>query len=81
MAGLLYVYAPYHLLDIYVRAAYAEFMLMLWFPWVFLAFDRLIDLGLHIAVFKAGDDFPFPDHAALGHPKDNVLQPLCHFRR
>lgn len=46
VAGLLYVYAPYHLLDIYVRAAYAEFMLMLWFPWVFLAFDRLIDLGL-----------------------------------
>ncbi len=46
VAGLLYVYAPYHLLDIYVRAAYAEFMLMLWFPWVFLAFDRLIDQGL-----------------------------------
>ncbi len=42
VAGLLYVYAPYHLVDIYVRAAFAETMLMAWLPWVFLAFDRLI---------------------------------------
>jgi hypothetical protein len=45
VAGLLYTYAPYHLLDIYVRAAFAETMLMAWFPWVFLAFDRLISRG------------------------------------
>lgn len=44
-AGLLYVYAPYHLLDIYVRAAFAETMLMAWLPWAFLAFDRLIGRG------------------------------------
>ncbi len=42
IAGLLYVYAPYHLLDIYVRAALAETMLIGWLPWVFWAFDRLI---------------------------------------
>jgi hypothetical protein len=42
VAGLLYVYAPYHLLDIYVRAALAETMLIGWLPWVFWAFDRLI---------------------------------------
>lgn len=42
IAGLLYVYAPYHLLDIYVRAALAESMLIGWLPWVFWAFDRLI---------------------------------------
>jgi hypothetical protein len=42
IAGLLYVYAPYHLLDIYVRAALAETMLMAWLPWTFWAFDRLI---------------------------------------
>lgn len=42
IAGLLYVYTPYHLLDIYVRAALAETMLIGWLPWVFLAFDRLI---------------------------------------
>jgi hypothetical protein len=45
LAGLLYVYAPYHLLDIYVRAALAETMLMGVLPWVFWAFDRLIAGG------------------------------------
>ncbi|HXF62268.1 MAG TPA: hypothetical protein VNK95_11670, partial [Caldilineaceae bacterium] len=44
-AGLLYSYAPYHLLDMYVRAAFAETWMMAWFPWVFLAFDRLIAQG------------------------------------
>ena len=44
-AGLLYVYAPYHLLDIYVRGALAEFFMLSWFPWVFWAFDRLIREG------------------------------------
>jgi len=39
---LLYIFIPYHLLDMYVRAAFAETTLMAWFPWVFLAFDRLI---------------------------------------
>ncbi|MFZ2487546.1 MAG: hypothetical protein WAZ19_05445 [Anaerolineae bacterium] len=43
IGGLLYVYAPYHLLTIYVRAALAEFSAMAWFPWVLLAFDRLFD--------------------------------------
>lgn len=43
IAGLLYTYAPYHLLNIYVRAALAEFWAMVWFPWVLLAFDRLIE--------------------------------------
>lgn len=43
VAGLLYTYAPYHLLNIYVRAALAEFWAMVWFPWVLLAFDRLIE--------------------------------------
>ncbi len=46
IAGLLYTYAPYHLVDIYVRAALAETLLMAWFPWVFLAFDRLIAYGM-----------------------------------
>ncbi len=45
LAALLYIYAPYHLLDIYVRAALAETMLLAWLPWVFLAFDRLITKG------------------------------------
>ncbi len=41
VGGLLYVYAPYHLLNIYVRAAYAEFSALAWFPWVLLAFDAV----------------------------------------
>ncbi|MCL4830962.1 MAG: hypothetical protein KJZ86_00940 [Caldilineaceae bacterium] len=45
IAALLYIFIPYHLLDIYVRAALAETTLMAWFPWVILAFDRLIVRG------------------------------------
>jgi hypothetical protein len=44
-AGLLYVYFPYHLVDIYVRAALNDSLLLGWFPWVVLAFDRLIEQG------------------------------------
>ena len=43
VGGLIYVYAPYHLLTIYVRAALAEFVAMAWFPWVLLAFSDLVD--------------------------------------
>lgn len=46
VAALLYIYLPYRFLDIYVRGAYAEFMVMAWIPWVFLAFDRLLQRGL-----------------------------------
>jgi len=42
IAALLYIFIPYHLLDMYVRAALAETTLIAWFPWVFLAFERLI---------------------------------------
>jgi hypothetical protein len=45
-AGLLFTFAPYHLLDMYVRAALAETLSLAWFPWVFLAFDRLIVRGV-----------------------------------
>jgi hypothetical protein len=49
VGGLLYVYAPYHLLTIYVRAAFAEFSAMAWFPWVLLAFDRVVSPSPHAA--------------------------------
>ncbi|HRW09344.1 MAG TPA: hypothetical protein P5121_29790 [Caldilineaceae bacterium] len=45
IAALLYVFVPYHLVDIYVRAALNDTLLMGWFPWVFLAFDRLLIAG------------------------------------
>ena len=41
VAGLAYTYAPYHLVQIYVRAALAEFAALAWFPWVLLALLRL----------------------------------------
>ncbi len=43
--ALLYVYAPYHLLDVYVRGALNESLLFLWLPWLFLAFDKLLLRG------------------------------------
>lgn len=43
VGGLVYVYAPYHLLDLYVRAAFAEYCALAWFPWVLLAFDRVVE--------------------------------------
>ncbi|MFN8488550.1 MAG: hypothetical protein U0350_13200 [Caldilineaceae bacterium] len=45
VAGLLYVFIPYHLVDIYVRAALNDSLLLAWFPWVFLTFDRLLVQG------------------------------------
>ena len=45
VAGLLYVFIPYHLVDIYVRAALNDALLLAWFPWVLLAFDRLLLAG------------------------------------
>ncbi|RME85188.1 MAG: hypothetical protein D6775_03455 [Caldilineae bacterium] len=45
VAGLLYIYAPYHLVNIYVRAALAEFVALALFPWVLLSFWELLDKG------------------------------------
>jgi hypothetical protein len=45
-AGLLYVFIPYHLVDIYVRAALNDSLLLAWFPWVLFGFDRLIIRGV-----------------------------------
>jgi hypothetical protein len=44
-AGLLYVFFPYHLVGLYVRAALNDTLLLTWFPWVILAFDHLIEQG------------------------------------
>ncbi|RPI58056.1 MAG: hypothetical protein EHM56_02720, partial [Chloroflexi bacterium] len=42
VAGVLYAYLPYHLLDLYVRGAVAEFLAFVWFPLILLAFHRLL---------------------------------------
>lgn len=43
LAAILYVYVPYHLADIYVRAALAEYCAFVWMPLVLLAFHRLTE--------------------------------------
>ncbi len=45
VAALAYTYAPYHLVDIYVRSALAEFMALAWFPLTLLTFDELVTRG------------------------------------
>lgn len=45
VAGLLYTYAPYHLVGLYVRGALADTLLLAWLPWLVLAFDRLLVHG------------------------------------
>lgn len=42
--ALLYVYLPWRLADMYVRGALNESLLLLWLPWVLLAWDRLLQL-------------------------------------
>ncbi|MGQ9491833.1 MAG: hypothetical protein ACUVR4_02780 [Anaerolineae bacterium] len=41
VASLAFTYAPYHLVQIYVRAALAEFMALAWLPWAALALAAL----------------------------------------
>ncbi|HSN16121.1 MAG TPA: 6-pyruvoyl-tetrahydropterin synthase-related protein, partial [Anaeromyxobacteraceae bacterium] len=42
VAAILYLFAPYHFVDLYVRGAVAEFTSLAAFPWLFLAIDRLV---------------------------------------
>ena len=42
IAGLLYVFAPYHLVNIYVRGAFAEFVALAIYPWVILTFWEVL---------------------------------------
>jgi len=41
MAALIYLYAPYRLVDLYPRAAFAEHMAFLWLPIILWAYDGL----------------------------------------
>jgi hypothetical protein len=42
VAAAVYAYLPYHLVDLYVRGALAEFLAFVWFPLVLWAFHRLV---------------------------------------
>jgi hypothetical protein len=43
LAAIVYVYVPYHLVDIYVRADLAEYCAFVWMPLALLAFHRLAE--------------------------------------
>ena len=43
LAAVVYVYAPYHLVDLYVRAALAEYCAFVWMPLALLAFHNLAE--------------------------------------
>ena len=42
VAAIVYAYLPYHLVDLYVRGALAEFLAFVWFPLVLWSFHRLV---------------------------------------
>ncbi len=42
LAALVYIYAPFHLVEIFVRSAYAEFVALAVIPFVFWAFTELL---------------------------------------
>lgn len=42
VAAILYLFAPYHFVDLYVRGAVAEFTSLAAVPWLFLGIDRLV---------------------------------------
>jgi hypothetical protein len=43
LAAVVYVYVPYHLVDIYVRADLAEYLAYVWMPLALLAFHQLVE--------------------------------------
>jgi hypothetical protein len=43
LAAVLYLYAPYHFVDLYVRGAMAEFAALALLPWVLLGVDRVVE--------------------------------------
>lgn len=51
MAAVLYTYAPYHSVDVYVRGAMAESFALMILPFVWLAFYKLIQNGTFKNVF------------------------------
>ncbi len=43
VASIVYAYLPYHLIDLYVRGAVAEFLAFVWLPLVLWAYYRLVE--------------------------------------
>ncbi|MDM8520250.1 hypothetical protein QUF64_09390 [Anaerolineales bacterium HSG6] len=54
LAGLVYIYAPFHLVDIFVRSAFAEFVALAIIPFLFWAFTELVAAPTGIKIALAG---------------------------
>lgn len=53
IAGLLYVYVPYHILDVYVRGAFAESVALVFFPLVLWCFYETVESPRPVALLGA----------------------------
>ena len=53
LAGLVYVYSPYHLLDVYVRGALAETVALVFLPLCLWSFDASIERPRMAAIVGA----------------------------
>ncbi len=54
VAAVVYAYMPYHLADLYVRGAAAEFLAFVWFPLVLWAFHRLVEGRDQARLYRLG---------------------------
>jgi len=53
VAAVVYAYLPYHLVDLYVRGAAAEFMAFVWFPLILWAFGETVEQSGQKGMVKA----------------------------
>lgn len=54
IAAVLYIYAPYHALDLYVRGDVAEFFSFVWIPAIFWSIDRITAQIMRMPIQEKG---------------------------
>ncbi len=81
LAGIVYMYVPYHLLDIYVRSAFVEFFALIFLPLVLLLFHDLVEKQRARHLVLAGLSYAglFLTHAATALIFTMLLVPYVAF--
>jgi uncharacterized membrane protein len=81
LAAVVYIYVPYHLLDIYVRCAFAEFFAFIFLPLILLLFHDLIEKrrARHLALTGLAYAGLFLTHAATAFVFTLLLVPYVAF--
>ena len=81
LAGIVYIYVPYHLLDVYVRSAFAESFAFIFLPLILLLFHELIDKRRARDLVLAGLAYAglFLTHAATAFIFTMLLVPYVAF--